>query len=149
VTEILASRVIPQPVDRVFAAAQQAERFADVLPDVDKVTVLSDEGNGTVVTKWEGTVSLGPLTRRITWTERDVWDAATHTCTFKLIEGDMKKFDGVWTFEPQGDSTNVVLRVDFELGIPVLGPMVNRIVDQLMQQNCEQLLAGLEELSRD
>jgi hypothetical protein len=41
----------------------------------------------------------------------------------------------------------VLLNVDFELGIPVLGPMVNKIVDQLMQKNCDQLLEGLEKLA--
>jgi ribosome-associated toxin RatA of RatAB toxin-antitoxin module len=152
-SEIRVNRRINRPVAEVFAAAQQAERFADVLPDVDKVTVLEDDGAGTVVTKWDGTVSLGPITRKISWTERDVWDSASHTCTFKLIAGDMKKFDGTWKFIEAGgdgdvtDATDVELVVDFELGVPLLGPMVNKIVDQLMQHNCEDLLEGLEKLA--
>jgi ribosome-associated toxin RatA of RatAB toxin-antitoxin module len=152
-TELRVNRRINRPLAEVFAAAQQAERFADVLPDVDKVTVLENDGAGTVVTKWDGTVSLGPLTRKISWTERDVWDSAARTCTFKLIAGDMKKFDGSWTFiEAGGDgdvqaATDVELVVDFELGVPLLGPMVNKIVDQLMQRNCEDLLEALEKLS--
>lgn len=151
-TDIVSQRRIARPIDAVYSAAKQAERFAAVLPDVDKVTVLEDDGQGTVVTKWEGTVSLGPLTRRITWTERDVWDDAGRRCDFKLIEGDMKRFDGSWDFSPGADSdgaahTDVTLKVDFELGIPVLGPMVNKIVDQLMQKNCDQLVEALEKLS--
>jgi len=151
-TDIVSKRRIARPIAAVYNAAKQAERFADVLPDVDKVTLLREEGNGTVVTKWDGTVSLGPLTRRISWTERDHWDDDAMTCTFVLIEGDMKRFDGSWTFTPATDEngaecTDVLLNVDFELGIPVLGPMVNRIVDQLMQKNCDQLLEGLEKLA--
>jgi ribosome-associated toxin RatA of RatAB toxin-antitoxin module len=147
VTDIHVSKLIQRPVDDVFAVAQQVERFPDVLPDLDKVTILENDGAGNVVSKWEGTVSLGPLTRKIGWTERDHWDRATHTCTFSLVEGDMKQFAGVWTFTPQGEATLVDMRVQFELGIPVLGPMVNRIVDDLMTKNCEDLLTALEKLS--
>jgi ribosome-associated toxin RatA of RatAB toxin-antitoxin module len=164
-TDIHVSKFIPRPIDEVFAAAQQVERFPDVLPDLDRVTILENDGAGNVVSKWEGTVSLGPLTRKIGWTERDHWDGQAKTCTFELVEGDMKQFSGVWTFVPVGQTllsagdeesptgvsaplgTQVDLRVQFELGIPVLGPMVNRIVDDLMTRNCEDLLTALERLT--
>jgi ribosome-associated toxin RatA of RatAB toxin-antitoxin module len=146
-TEIVSTRLIPQNTAAVFAAAQQVERFPAVLPDVDSVNVLEDDGAGHVVTKWRGTISVGPLTRQIGWTERDTWDAAAQTCTFELVEGDMKQYSGVWTFSPQEGGTLVELRVRFELGIPLLGALVNRIVDQIMQRNCDDLLEALEQLS--
>jgi ribosome-associated toxin RatA of RatAB toxin-antitoxin module len=147
-TEIHVSRLINRPVAEVFAVAQQVERFPDVLPDLDKVEILENDGAGNTVTRWQGTVALGPLTRKIGWTERDRWDTDALTCTFELVEGDMKQFSGVWTFVPAStDATQVDLRVQFELGIPVLGPMVNRIVDELMKKNCEDLLDALERLS--
>jgi ribosome-associated toxin RatA of RatAB toxin-antitoxin module len=146
-TDIHVSKLIPRPIDEVFAVAQQVERFPDVLPDLDKVTVLENDGAGHTVTKWDGTVSLGPIVKKISWTERDVWDSAAKTCTFTLLEGDMKHFDGMWTFAEANGGTQVDMRVQFELGIPVLGPMVNRIVDDLMTRNCEDLLTALERLS--
>lgn len=146
-TEIVSARLIPQETATVFAAAQQVERFPEVLPDVDSVQVLEDDGAGHVVSKWRGTISVGPLTRQIGWTERDTWDAAAQTCTFELVEGDMKQYSGVWTFTPQEGGTMVELRVRFELGIPMLGALVNRIVDSIMQRNCDDLLEALEKLS--
>jgi ribosome-associated toxin RatA of RatAB toxin-antitoxin module len=146
-TDIHVTRHIPRPIAEVFAAAQQVERFPDVLPDLDSVTVLENDGAGQTVTKWVGTVSLGPLTRKIGWTERDTWDSTGKTCTFELVEGDMKQFSGVWTFVEANGGTQVDLRVQFELGIPVLGPMINQMVDKLMTQNCEDLLTALERLS--
>lgn len=146
-TEIVSTRLIPQDAQAVFAAAQRVERFPEVLPDVDSVKVLEDDGAGHSVTQWRGTISVGPLTRQIGWTERDSWDSAAQTCTFELVEGDMKQYSGVWTFTPQDNGTLVELRVRFELGIPLLGPLVNRIVDQIMQHNCDDLLAALEKLS--
>lgn len=146
-TEITSTRLIPQAVATVFTAAQQVERFPEVLPDVDSVNVLEDDGAGHVVSKWRGTISVGPLTRQIGWTERDSWDSAAHTCSFELVEGDMKQYSGVWTFSPQAGGTLVALKVRFELGIPLLGAMVNRIVDSIMQRNCDDLLEALEKLS--
>ena len=146
-TDIHVSKLISRPIDEVFAVAQQVERFPDVLPDLDKVTVLENDGAGHTVTKWDGTVTLGPITKKISWTERDVWDNGAKTCTFTLVEGDMKHFNGVWTFAEANGGTQVDMRVQFELGIPVLGPMVNRIVDDLMTRNCEDLLTALERLA--
>lgn len=146
-TEIVSTRLIPRPAEVVFAAAQQVERFPDVMPDLDKVSVLEDDGAGHTVTKWEGTISVGPLTRQMSWTERDVWDSSALSCSFTLIEGDMKHYSGEWTFTPQGAGCQAELRVRFELGIPLLGAMINRIVDQIMQRNCDDLLAALEKLA--
>ncbi len=146
-TNIHVSRLILRPIDEVFAAAQQVERFPDVLPDLDRVTVLENDGAGHTVTKWDGTVSLGPINKKITWTERDTWDSAAKTCTFELVSGDMKRFSGVWTFVEVEAGTQVDMRVQFELGIPVLGPMVNKIVDELMTRNCDDLLLALERLT--
>jgi coenzyme Q-binding protein COQ10 len=147
VTEIVSTRLIPQTVAAVFATAQQVERYPEVLPDVDSVQVLEDDGAGQMLTKWHGTISVGPLTRQIGWTERDTWDTAARTCTFELVEGDMKQYSGVWTFSQQEGGTLVELHVRFELGIPMLGAMVNRIVDQIMQRNCDDMLEALEKLS--
>jgi len=147
-TAIHVTRLIARPLEEVFAVAQRVESFPDVLPDLDKVTILENDGVGNTVTKWEGTVSLGPLTRKIGWTERDHWDSAQKTCTFDLLSGDMKRFNGTWVFTDTGGGTQVDLQVDFELGIPVLGPMINSMVDKLMTQNCDDLLTALERLSQ-
>ncbi|MCH7472880.1 SRPBCC family protein [bacterium] len=147
--ELASTRLIAHDPDKVFAAAKQVERFPDVLPDLNRVTIIEEKGENEVVTKWEGTINVGPLTRNITWTERDVWDPAARTCTFELIEGDMKEFSGVWTFTPEDGGCRVDLKIDFELGIPMLGPMITRIVDGIMQQNCDGLLEALEKLAAE
>jgi ribosome-associated toxin RatA of RatAB toxin-antitoxin module len=62
----------------------------------------------------------------------------------------MKTYSGAWRFTPQGEaSCEAELKMDFVLGIPVLGPMVNAIVDKLMQQNCDELLEALEKIARE
>lgn len=149
-SEIISRREIALPAAKVYAAARQVARFPDVLPNLDSVEVLEDDGAGTTVTKWNGSFALGPLKKDVSWTERDVWDDAALTCRFDLISGDMKTYNGTWSFTDTADGgCTAELKVDFVLGIPVLGPMVNSIVDSLMKQNCDELLEALEKIARD
>ena len=146
-SEIFVTRTIGYAPELIYRIAKDVERLPEVLPDLDSVTILKDDGNGKVASKWQGSISVGPLTRHISWIEEDIWDDKHLTCRFDLIEGDMKEYSGLWTFEPVDGGCKVDLKVRFELGIPMLGPLVNRIVDQLMQRNCEDLLLALEKLS--
>jgi ribosome-associated toxin RatA of RatAB toxin-antitoxin module len=145
--EIISKREIPHAPAVVFAAARQVTRFPDVLSNLDSVEVLEDDGQGSTVTRWLASFSVGPLTKQVAWTERDHWDENALTCRFDLVEGDMKTYNGVWTFSANSTGCLVDLRVDFELGIAMLGPMIDKIVNQLMQKNCDDLLEALEELA--
>jgi coenzyme Q-binding protein COQ10 len=145
--KITSKRSMPYSAAHVYSTAKQVERFPEVLPNVDEVKICEDDGAGHTVTYWAASFKVGPLTKQVKWTERDTWDEPALSCVFDLIEGDMKVYSGVWTFKPEGNGCVVDIAVDFELGIPLLGPMINSIVDQLMQQNCNELLAALEQLS--
>ncbi|MEP0815447.1 MAG: SRPBCC family protein [bacterium] len=147
---IQVERLIAADPAKVFALAKEAERFPDVVPDLTEVKAVEKDG-ARVVTTWRGTLSIaGMINRGIYWKEEDIWDDAARKCTFSLIEGDMKKYSGDWTFEdaPDGSGgTLVKLSVDFELGVPMIGPLVVRLVDKLVKENCEALLAGLAKLA--
>ena len=145
--EIVATRKVAYKPDVVFATARQVTRYPDVMPNLDNVVIVKDEGNGTQVSKWDATFSVGPLKKSITWTERDHWNEAGLNCRFELVEGDMKGYDGTWAFTPDGDGTMIELRVNFELGMALMGPMIDNIVNQLMQQNCDELLEAIEKLA--
>lgn len=145
--EIRKSMQIPQPPRRVFDAARRVEKFPEVLPNLDSAAVIEDEGNGSVITEWTATLKVGPMSKKVTWTERDSWNENDLTCLFELVKGDMKVYNGSWNFEEKDGGTLVHLHVDFELGIPMLGPMVNNIANQVMEQNCDELLRGLNEIA--
>ncbi|MEZ5338160.1 MAG: SRPBCC family protein [bacterium] len=145
--EIRKTMHIPQPPARVYAAARQVEKFPEVLPNLDSARVLEDEGNGSLITEWTATLKVGPMSKKIVWTERDIWNEAELSCRFELVKGDMKVYNGSWAFVEQDGGTQVQLNVDFELGIPMLGPMVNSIANQVMEQNCDELLEGLKAIA--
>ena len=147
--EICSQRSIPHPARKVYESAKNVQGFPDVMPDLESAEVLENDGNGNTVTKWVGNVAVGPMKRKISWTEKDKWDDDNLICSFDLVEGDMKTYCGTWKFIENGDGCDVELKLDFELGIPMLGAMVNNIVNGIMQDNCDALLEALEKLSAD
>jgi len=146
---ISVSKIMSAPADRVYARAKDVERFPEVVPDLTEVKVVSRDG-ASVVSTWRSSVSIaGLINRALYWKEEDIWNDDDHSCVFTLIEGDMKKYDGKWTFEPLPDDperTVVDLAIDFELGMSMLGQLVIKLIDKLMKENCQALLDGLEKL---
>ena len=148
---ITVERTINAPVDRVYAIAKDIERLPDVVPDLTEVRIVERVG-ARIVSTWRGTVNIaGLISRPLYWKESSEWDDERKLCTFSLIEGDMKKYSGDWSFTPvNGDtgSTLVKLNVDFELGVPMLGPLIIKLIDKLMKENCEALLEGIANLAK-
>lgn len=132
--------------EEAYAVAKQPERFAAIMPDLKSVEIINQEQD-YIDTRWVGTISVGPLVRNIEWIERDWWCDDKLKCDFKLLSGDMKKYEGTWTFEPL-DSNHCQIKIvlDFELGIPMIGPMINNIVNNKVKENCEALLNAVAQL---
>jgi len=139
--------VIAAKPEDVFELAQQVERFPEVIKDLKSVEVLSREGNCTV-SRWVGIVELGPIRREISWEEEDEWDSDALECRFHLTKGDLKQYEGVWKFMAHDDGgTHCTLRLDYDLGIPLLGAMALKMIHAKMQQSCDELLRGLKILA--
>ncbi|MGH2376007.1 MAG: type II toxin-antitoxin system RatA family toxin [bacterium] len=134
-----ASTVIRAPLDRVYALAKDVERFPQFMPDLESVTVLERLPGGTV-TQWVGVVQG----RKIRWIEEDEWDDVRHRCTFRQRSGDFSRYQGTWTFDAAPDGTHTRLAVDYELDIPLAGPLLSTLVKVLMRKNCESMLAALK-----
>lgn len=136
---VQATTVIGAPMERVYALAKDVERFAEFMPDLESVTVLERTPGGTV-TEWVGLVQG----RKIRWVEEDEWDDAHHTCAFRQRSGDFGKYEGEWRFEEAAEGTRTSLSVEFELDIPLAGPLLSSLVRVLMRKNCESMLAALK-----
>ena len=134
-----ASTVIRAPLDRVYALAKDVERFPQFMPDLESVSILERTPGGTV-TQWVGVVQG----RKIRWVEEDAWDDARHTCVFRQRSGDFSRYEGSWTFETTPEGTRTALAVEYELDIPLAGPLLSTLVKVLMRKNCESMLAALK-----
>lgn len=138
--QVTASLVIRAPLGRVYERAKQVEDFPRFMPDLERVTVLERRDGLPAVTEWVGIVEG----RRIRWVEEDSWDDARHECRFRQREGDFDRYEGTWTFAPDGEGTRTTITVEFEFGIPLIGPLVSALLRAKMRENLDGMLRALQ-----
>ncbi|MFZ1016246.1 MAG: aromatase/cyclase [Candidatus Cybelea sp.] len=131
--------VIDAPAQRVYELAKDQEHFPQFMPDVETVTILERRPDG-VISRWKTLVEEAP----IEWTEDDRFDDAALRIDYRLIEGDLDKFEGAWTFENRDGRTHVVLGVDFDFGVPTLAELIGPTLERKVRENSEMMLAALK-----
>ncbi len=127
------------PARRVYELAKNQDRFPEFMPDVETVTILQRYPDG-VVSRWKTLVEEAP----IEWTEQDRFDDAALRIDYKLLEGDLDKFEGAWTFEYRDGATHVVLGVDYDFGVPTLAELIGPTLERKVRENSEMMLAALK-----
>lgn len=136
---VVVQTVVPGPPERAYALAKDMESYPEFMKDVVYLKVLERQGDAQI-SEWHGRLQ-GKVLK---WKERDVFDDARHTITYHQTEGDLKKFEGEWTFEAVGDgTTRVQLTCDFDLGIPMLSGLLDPVARLVVKKNCEDMLAGI------
>ncbi len=133
------SIAIAAPPRAVYELAKQQDRFPEFMPDVESVTVLERHADH-MLTRWKTLVEEAP----IEWTEEDRFDDAALRIEYKLLEGDLDKFEGSWTFAEQDGKTHVVLSVDYDFGVPTLAELIGPTLERKVRENSEMMLAALK-----
>jgi ribosome-associated toxin RatA of RatAB toxin-antitoxin module len=127
----------------VYAIAKDVESFPQFMPDVKSLKVLERSEDGCrTVTEWVGYVPKFHL--NVKWTEEDVWDDVAHTCHFRQLKGDFQQMAGEWRFSLQDGGTQFISILDYEFNVPLLGPIVQKVVQHLMRQNVQGILDGIK-----
>jgi ribosome-associated toxin RatA of RatAB toxin-antitoxin module len=133
------SIAIAAPPRAVYELAKQQDRFPEFMPDVESVTVLERHPDH-MLTRWKTLVEEAP----IEWTEEDRFDDNNLRIDYKLLEGDLDKFEGSWTFAEQDGKTQVVLSVDYDFGVPTLAELIGPTLERKVRENSEMMLAALK-----
>jgi len=123
----------------VYAIACDMEKFPDYMPDVEEVNVLERNCNSTI-TEWVSNIDGTP----IIWTEEDKFDDKNLVISYRMIEGDLDKFEGEWKFIPTPDGCKVVLSVEYDFGMPSLTELIGPTLQKKVQENSEMMLAGMK-----
>lgn len=130
---------IAAPARVVYELAKDQERFPEFMPDVETVTVLEHHAGGAV-SRWKTLVEEAP----IEWTEEDRFDDDALRIDYKLIEGDLDKFEGAWTFAERDGVTHVSLGVEYDFGVPTLAELIGPTLEKKVRENSEMMLAALK-----
>jgi len=133
------SIAIAAPARVVYELAKDQERFPQFMPDVETVVVL-ERHSDHIVTRWKTLVEEAP----IEWTEEDRFNDEALRIDYKLLEGDLDKFEGAWTFDEREGTTHVVLGVDYDFGVPTLAELIGPTLQRKVRENSEMMLAALK-----
>ena len=133
--------VIDGDPEKVYELAKDMENYPNFMPDVESVKVVSREAN-TTVTEWVTNVDGTPFL----WTEKDNFDDSKLRIEYALIEGDLEKFEGTWSFEGVDGKTQVSLFVDYDFGLPELTDLIGPTLHEKVGENSEMMLSGMKKL---
>ncbi len=143
---ITSELTIAAPLGLVWEIAQDVEKLPEIMPDLDSVKVLEEEQTSTAtrrtVTDWVGRIKQ--FNRKVAWTEEDIWNYETHTCHFWQLKGDFDEYRGEWRFARDGAGTRVTLELEYRFNVPLLGALMGKVVQKLMQDNSDSMLKSLK-----
>lgn len=133
------SILIQGDIDRIYQMAKDMEHYPDFMPDVKSVKIIDSSDNKTT-TKWITSVDGTP----ICWTEMDEFDDQNKNIKYKLLEGDLDKFEGEWIFSENDQGTKITLTVDFDFGMPTLAELLGPILEEKVRENCTMMLTAMK-----
>lgn len=134
-------KFVNAPSDIVFHMARDVESYANFMRNVESIRVLSDDG---VIRFTEWIANVPALGRKLRWVERDVWDESMRLCKFEMVEGDMDSYSGEWRFEQHEDGTVMKLTISYEYAIPLVGQLLQRLIEKLVEANADSMLDAVK-----
>lgn len=132
---------IEAPLETVYAIAKDNRAFPEFMKDVKSLTVVEEDGP-RVISDYVGVVPQFML--KVRWQQEDIWDDATHVCTFRQLKGDYDKLEGTWTFKEENGGTRFDSFLEYEYNVPTLGPLVSKVIYSIVVKNVENILAAIK-----
>ncbi len=135
--------MVAAPPEKVYSVARNVEQFPLFMEDLQSLTILegSPQENRTV-TEWVGIIRAFKM--KLRWKQEDIWNDAELRDDFRQLEGDLDRMEGSWVFAPQPDgATRFESVVDYEINVPMVGPMVKGLVKKLMTENLQATLEAI------
>ena len=129
-------RAEPSAVYKLF---RDPRTFPDFMPNVHKVE-LAEEGDHWSVSEWLTDLDGAPLE----WREIDNYDDANHVVQFRLLDGDITKFEGRWAFEPCDEGTMCKSELEYELGVSIIEDVVGPVIRQKVENNIRSMLLAVK-----
>jgi len=126
--------------DTVFQVMLDLERFPEFMEGVKRITILEKDGNRRV-SEWEAEID-GLVFK---WQEEDIYYPQDYKLTYKLIKGDLDKFEGYWEIIRLSDNkSKLVLFLDFDLNIPTLKSLIMPTIKFKVKKNLALMLRAIK-----
>lgn len=134
---------INAPAKVVYDVASQTEKFPEFIPDVKVIKIL-DKKDNQQQTYWEANID-GIMFK---WEELDVFNPEDLSVEYKLIKGDVDKFEGYWKINSlSNNKSKLTLYLDFDVNIPMLANLIMPTIRFKVKKNVQSMLKSIKERS--
>jgi uncharacterized membrane protein len=142
-TDTASERIrVDAPASRCFDVAVDFESYPEWVRDVKEAKILEtdDEGRGTKVE-----FRAAALGKSIRYVLEYDYAASPEAFSWRFVEGEMlRRLDGTYRFEPDGDSTRVHYDLAVELAVPLPGLLKRRAAGLIMGSALKELKKQVE-----
>lgn len=133
----VATAVCDLPVEPLFRAATDYERYTEFMPRTVEGRVVSREGDVVLFR-----TALDFVVRKVAYTLRLVLDPPAGRVTWTLVEGDVTRNEGSWQFDDLGDGrTRVTYTTWVEIDLAVPKRVLNKLVAASLPDVIERTVA--------
>jgi len=142
-TDTASERIrVEAAADRCYDVAIDFESYPEWVRDVKEAKILETDEEGRGKRVEFRAAALGKSIRYVL--EYDYSDAP-HSFSWKFVDGDMlRRLDGTYRFEPDGDSTRVHYDLAVELAVPLPGLLKRRAAGLIMGSALKELKKQVE-----
>lgn len=130
------SVLIDAPLEKVYAIAKDTASYPTYMKEVQSLEII-EKSDERVVADWVGIVPTFGL--KVRWRQEDLWDDATHSSAFRQLQGDYDKMEGTWSFADEEGKTRFVQHLEYEYNVPTLGPLVKKVIHNIVKNNLEAI----------
>jgi uncharacterized membrane protein len=133
---------INAPLAKVYEIARDSENYPNYMKEVQSVTPVEREGN-RLVADWVGIIPTFGL--KVRWRQEEIWDDASHSSQFRQVSGDYDELEGRWIFVEENGGTRFDQHLDYEYNVPTLGPLVKKVIYNIVVKNLESINSAFKE----
>lgn len=126
--------------DIVYKVMLDLEKFPEFMEDVKKITILEKNDNKRI-SEWEAEID-GLVFK---WQEEDIYYPHEYKLTYKLIKGDLDKFEGYYQiFKLSENKSKLILFLSFDLNISTLKSLIMPTIKFKVKKNLALMLRAIK-----
>lgn len=129
------SIIIKSDIETIVGLTDRVTELPYLMPEIEEIKILKSNGNKRI-SQWK--VSSYGIT--LEWKQEDIINFEENNFRFKMIEGNMRKYEGWWNFEKLNGRTKVTLTLEIEIGIPLIGAFINSMLQKKLKTSLDNLL---------
>lgn len=134
---------INAPAKIVYDVASLTEKFPEFIPDVKSIKIIQKEGNKQI-TQWQASIDG----IEFNWEEIEIFYPEKMYLEYKLVKGDVDKFEGYWQILPISENkSKLILYLDFDVNIPMLSSLIMPTIRFKVRKNVQLMLKAIKDRS--